>query len=302
LGCAAKDIVRKRSIDSLPRSGISLGIYIFRAAAETADTVMLRWNDQDWPIERGILRPCLHDIRLYPYTRAQANAWMIFPYEIVHGARTMARLIQPADMARRFPVCFAYLTARKAELKRRNVVGGTVADRQFYQFGRSQSLTKFDSPKIILPILSLEARYAYDESNVMMTGGGNGPYYLIRPLDGASESNFFLLAVLHHPLSEAMVRTHTSAFRGGYYSHGKQFIEHLPMPPATLAQRTEIETLVGQLIDASDAALAARTPRQKTIHERNATALRKQIEARISALFGLSATDVALAKAVPVPA
>lgn len=278
-------------------------IYIYRAVAETAETVTLRWDGRDWPIERGILRPCLHDARLHPYTRAEANAWMIFPYEIGHnGTRTMARLIQPADMARLFPVCFAYLTARQAELERRNVVGGTAADRQFYQFGRSQSLTKFDSPKIILPILSLEARYAYDESNIMMTGGGNGPYYLIRPQDGAPESNFFLLAVLHHPLSEAMVRTHTSPFRGGYYSHGKQFIEHLPIPPATPIQRTEIETLVLQLIDANDAVLAARTPRQKTIYERNATALREQIEDRVSTLYGLSAADVILAKAVPIPA
>lgn len=275
-------------------------IYIFPATDETADTVTLRWGDQDWPIERGILRPCLDDARLYPYTRAKANAWMIFPYEVVPGNRTRARLIQPADMARRFPRCFTYLKTRQAELERRNVVGGTAADRQFYQFGRSQSLTKFDSPKIILPSLSLEARYAYDESNIMMTGGGNGPYYLIRPRSDVPESNFFLLAVLHHPLSEAMVRTCTSPFQGRYYSHGKQFIEHLPIPPATPAQRAEIEALVRQLIDANDAMQAARTPRQKTLHERNAAALREQIEARVSALFALSAPDIALTKVVPI--
>ncbi|MBS0225745.1 MAG: Eco57I restriction-modification methylase domain-containing protein [Proteobacteria bacterium] len=277
-------------------------IYIFRAVAETTNTVTLRWNDRDWPIERDIVRPCLHDARLYPYTRAEANAWMIFPYEIVNGGRTAARLIQPAEMAQRFPVCLEYLTARQAELERRNIVGGSAADRQFYQFGRSQSLTKFDSPKIILPILSLEARYAYDENNIMMTGGGNGPYYLIRPEDGAPETNFFLLAVLHHPLSEAMIRTHTSPFRGGYYSHGKQFIEHLPIPLATPQQRAEIDALVGQLIGANDAAQAARTPHQKTLHERNATTLRDQIEVHVSSLFGLSGPDIALAKAVPIPA
>lgn len=277
-------------------------IYIFRAAAETVATVTLRWNGRDWPIERDILRPCLHDARLYPYTRAEANAWMIFPYEIVPGPRgTSARLFQPAEMARRFPVCLEYLTARREELERRNIVGGSATDRQFYQFGRSQSLTKFDSPKIILPILSLEARYAYDEANIMMTGGGNGPYYLIRPIDGAVESNFFLLAVLHHPLSEAMVRTHTSPFRGGYYSHGKQFIEHLPIPPASQQERAEIETLVGQLIAATDAALAARTPHQKTLHERKAATLRDRIETCVSALFGLSGADIARAKAVPIP-
>ena len=277
-------------------------IYIFRAVAETAAAVTLHWNGRDWPIERGILRPCLHDARLYPYARAEANAWMIFPYDIVHAARTSARLIQPAEMARRFPVCYEYLTARRAELERRNVVGGNADDRQFYQFGRSQSLTKFDSEKIILPILSLEARYAYDDNNIIMTGGGNGPYYSIRPVDGAPETNFFLLAVLHHPLSEAMVRTHTSPFRGGYYSHGKQFIEHLPMPSATAQQRAEVEGLVGQLIEANDAVRTARLPHQITLHERNALALRERVEDVVSRLFRLSADDMNLVRAVPIPA
>lgn len=277
-------------------------IYIFRAAGETPQTVTLRWNGRDWPIERGILRPCLLDVTLYPYSRAEANAWMIFPYEIVNGARTTARLIQPAEMAQRFPLCLAYLTARRTELERRNIVGGSAATRQFYQFGRSQSLTKFNSPKIILPILSREARYAYDDNNIMMTGGGNGPYYLIRPREGAPETNFFLMAVLHHPLSEAIVRTHTSSFRGGYYSHGKQFIEHLPIPSATPAERADIEALVAQLIAANDAAQAARVPHQRILHERHAAALRDQVEGRVSRLFRLSAADIALAKAVPIPA
>ena len=259
-------------------------VYIFHAVSETAATATLSWSNRNWPIERGILRPCLHDAKLSPYARATANAWMIFPYEIV---RAKARLLQPLEMARRFPLCLAYLTARRSELDRRAISGGQAADQQFYQFGRSQNLTKFDSPKIILPVLSLEARYAYDDTNIIMTGGGNGPYCLIRPFSGAPETPFFLLAVLHHPLCEAIIRTHTSAFRGGYYSHGKQFIKGLPIPPATPRERTDIETLVAQLIDTSDAARPA---------------LRDAVETRVSELFGLSPDDVALAKATPLPA
>jgi len=176
-----------------------------------------------------------------------------------------------------------------------------MADQQFYQFGRSQSLTKFNSPKIILPILSREARYAYDETNIMVTGGGNAHYHLVRPRADASESYFFLLAVLHHPLNEAMVRTYTCDFRGGYYSHGKQFIEHLPIPSATPQQRETIETLVGQLLDANDHAATARLPHQRQLHERNAAILREQIEGHVNTLFGLSDEDMALVKAVPVP-
>ena len=80
-----------------------------------------------------------------------------------------------------------------------------------------------------------------------MTGGGNGPYYMIRPRPGVDETNYFLLAVLHHPLSEAMVRTRTSPFRAGYYSHGKQFIgcfRHqllLPLPYLVLTKPLRLD-------------------------------------------------------------
>lgn len=277
-------------------------VYIFHAVDESDDTVTLRWGNRDWPIEREILRPCLLDVTLHPYTRAEANSWMIFPYEMVHGRRTSAQLISPEDMRNRFPHCWAYLEARREKLEKRNITGGAAAARQFYQFGRSQSLTKFDTPKIILPALSRDARYAYDDANIMMTGGGNGPYYLLRPAAGADETNFFLLAVLHHPLSEAFVRTHTSSFRGGYYSHGKQFIEDLPIPAASPEQRAEIERLVAELIAANDAAKSARVPHQQRLHERNAAAIKDQVEARVSELFNLTAEELALAKAVPIPA
>jgi type I restriction-modification system DNA methylase subunit len=277
-------------------------IYIFIPVAENTATVTLRWNGRDWPIERGILRPCLHDVQLFAYARPKPNAWMIFPYQIVAGrTRPAARLIQPAEMRRRFPHCLAYLQARRTELEDRNITGGSVSERQFYQFGRSQSLSKFDSPKIILPALSLEPRYAYDDDNIVVTGGGNGPYYLLRARPVASITNSYLLAVLNHPLSEAFVRTNTSTFGGGYYSHGKQFIENLPIPVPTDPQRLEIDTLVGQLTDTLHAVENARTPHQKTIRERQAADLRSQIETHVTALFALSSADMDIIRAVPVP-
>jgi type I restriction-modification system DNA methylase subunit len=277
-------------------------IYIFRSTAENRRTVTLHWNGRDWPIERGILRPCLLDVALDAYTRPRPNTWMIFPYKIVATARgDRADLIQPDEMARRFPGCLAYLTARRAALEKRNVVGGAVTERQFYQFGRSQSLTKFNTPKIILPILSVEPRYAYDDTDIVVTGGGNGPYYMIRSIEGDQVSDFYLLAVLNHPLSEAIVRTNTSTFRGGYYSHGKQFIENLPVPIPTERQRSQIEAMVAELLDANAALADARTPHERTLHSRRAQALRSRIEGRITSLFGLSAADMDIVSSVPVP-
>lgn len=279
-------------------------IYIFRAVEGNEDTVSLQWDNRNWPIERGILRPSLLDVQLVAYKPPQPNSWMIFPYELeVDDAadKIRARLIQPAEMAEQFPLCYSYLQARQSELEKRKINGGKAVERQFYQFGRSQSLTEFGSPKIILQVLSLEPRYTYDDQDIVVTGGGNGPYYMVRATDDASVSNYYLLAVLNHPLSEAFVRTNTSTFRGGYYSHGKQFIKDLPIPIPSEQNRIAIETLVAELIKTFLAMEAARIPHKKTTLERQAAILQKQIEDYISSLFGLSQADIEIVRAVPIP-
>ncbi|MEX0806703.1 MAG: DNA methyltransferase [Candidatus Binatia bacterium] len=278
-------------------------IYVVHPVGEDAQSVTRRWNGRDWRVEREILRPFLHDVQLFPYVRPQANTWVIFPYEVVANARgrIRARLFQPDEMARRFPGCWAYLTARREELEARNISGGPADERQWYQYGRSQSLIKFDTSKIILPVLSVEPRYAYDEANTVIAGGGNGPYYMIRPKEGAAASNHYLLAVLNHPLSEALIRTRTSTFRGGYYSHGKLYIENLPVPIPEEAERREIERRVVALIDTHDALGAPRTPRERTRLERVAANLRSEIQDRVTAVFGLSPEDMEIVRAVPVP-
>ena len=138
-------------------------------------------------------------------------------------------------------------------------------------------------------------------ANVMVTGGGNGPYYMIRPRPESPVSNYYLLAVLHHPVSEAMVRTNTSVFRGGYYSHGKQFIEGLPIPVPSKEELAIIEEIVAELITTLGAIKTSRTPQERVLGTRQANQLRRQIEDRISALLGIDADDIEVIRAVPSP-
>ena len=278
-------------------------VYIIRETASDAATVTCRWTDRDCQIERGILRPCLHDVQLSAYAHPAPNAWMIFPYELVANGngRNRARLIQPDEMAAQYPGCWDYLCARREELEMRNITGGPAAERQWYQYGRSQSLTKFDRPKIILPVLSIEPRYAYDEADTLFTGGGNGPYYMVRAREDAEVSTPYLLAVLNHPLSEAFVRTNTSPFRGGYYSHGKQFIENLRIPIPEEALRAAIETKTGELIAAIGDFAAARTPRARSSKERLVKEVQSDVERLVSELFRLSLADMTTIDAVPIP-
>lgn len=273
-------------------------IYIIEAEREDADSVTFTWSGREWSVEKELLRPCLLDVQLSAYTPPEPNRYMIFPYRL-GGPRAV--LIQPDELQESYPGLWEYLSARRQELEERSVSGGPQAERQFYQFGRSQSLTKFDSPKIVLPILSLEPRYTYDDQNIVVTGGGNGPYYLVRPKPEADCSPYFLLAVLCHPLSEALVRTRTSVFRGGYYSHGKQFIEVLPVPDATAGQRRNIDDLVTQTIRAAAVVKAARTPAAVTRAERVFEGLKARVENAVSELFGLTEDELEAVKAVPIP-
>jgi hypothetical protein len=277
-------------------------IYIFAPTAEAADAVTLRWNERDWRIERGIVRPCRLDVPLEAYAPPKPDTWIIFPYEIVVGPKgPRARLFQPDEMERRFPGCWAYLTERRGELSRRAINGGPAAERQWYQFGRSQGLTQFDRPKAIWRTLSVEPQYTFDELNTVVTGGGNGPYYMLRANPDMGISDLFLLAVLNHPLSEAIVRTIASVFRGGYYSHGKQFVKDLPVPIPSAEDRVAIEELVKRLMAALALRDSARTPHERTLHTRESVTLRTQIDGRVSALLGLSAEDLAIVMAVPIP-
>lgn len=279
-------------------------IYLLHPTRTDDGHVWIEWDGREWQIERGILRPCLHDAPLDAFDQPEANAWMIFPYELVSTpkGKLRARLLQPDEMAANYSYCLEYLSARREALEGRNVVGGAADERQFYQYGRSQSLTKFDSPKILLPVLSREPRYAYDETNTIITGGGNGPYYMIRAKEDAPISTLYLLAILNHPLCEAMIRTNTSVFRGGYYSHGKQFIKELPIPvPEDEAAKAAIVQQAENVVSALKALNAARTPHERTRRERVSKDARAQLEREVSALFGLSAEDAEIIESVPVP-
>lgn len=278
-------------------------IYIFEETRSSDDSVFFHWKDEEWEIERNIIKPCLYDSPLQPFSRPKANAWMIFPYEITESqdGKSEARLIQPDELQARYPLAWAYLSAQKDELSKRNVSGGPAHERQWYQYGRSQSLTKFHRPKIILPVLSREARYAYDESQTLFTGGGNGPYYMLRAKDASPVTTLYLLAVLNHPLSEAMVRTHTSIFRGGYYSHGKQFIGGLPIPTGNEEQHKAIENLSYRIVVANDDLTRARTPHNVTRSQRAIQDLRNELEALISEMFGLTEAELDILRSVPVP-
>ena len=197
-------------------------IYIFNPL-DVSD-VEIKFEDIDGKvrkIERGICKEAILDQSIHYFENLNDNRYIIFPYYEVEGQHV---LIQEDKLKKEFPKAYAYLSAFR-QVKRRDLGSQNAL---WYQYGRSQSLNKFNTVKLVIKNPSSFTCAVYDDKNIKFTGGGNGPYYGIRPTN--SFSIYSLLAFINNILFDKWVKSRSSVFRGGYYSFGKQFISNFPLP------------------------------------------------------------------------
>ncbi len=280
-------------------------IYVITPLKQTRTHVAFNdLNGTPRVVEKGILRPFLLDVQITPFGTPTPNTLLIWPYRQSDGRM---QVMSESELAKGFPLAWKYLKDFEDTLSKRSILGGAKADRKWYQFGRAQSLDKFDSSKLIAQVLSLEPRYGHDAANTVVTGGGNGPYYLIRPRPASQYSIFYILAVLSHPLSEAIIRSKPTIFGGGYYSHSKQFLAGLPVPThdfgntASLARHNAIVSDVQQLIALTDSLKKPTTPANQGVISKQIQMTRAKIETQLNDLFGLTPKEIDVIHSVPVP-
>ena len=275
-------------------------VYILRKAVVVGDYLHFKTgparDEQSWVIERSICRPCLMKVSFEAFDTVAANAWMLYPYANIGG---VAALLDEDTLRTDYPQAWAYLNAHRDQLSRRSINGVSdllTGEPIWYQFGRNQNLTKFiNAPKLIFPVLSLRPKYVFDNTNMQFTGGGNGPYYSI--VGKGSYSLLYLMAIISHPVFEAMVKARASEFEGAYYSHGKQFITGLPIRQidfsiaAEQSKHDAIVQAVEQLIEARARMQANMVPANRPMLLRVVTTRQERVRSLVDALYGLTGAD-----------
>lgn len=296
-------------------------VYEIKDFEEDGDYVAFEGpNGENRRIERGVCRPYFHTTNKYqptiePMTHLKSNGYIIYPYD------DDGDIIPTDTMQDEYPQAWEYLNAyrdeavcanRQRTLDERDLYD---EDDEFYRYGRYQSIGEFVGEKIIVQVLSTEPRYGYDDSDLVVTGGGNGPFYNIRPKDdiqqqlGVSDDYVtpldirYVLAVMHHPVIEAMVRSGSSFFRGGYYSHGKQFIQDVPIKMISededeFETYEEIISLVQDHMDVNENVRNATTEQREQQQRQRLYVLRDEIESRVTELYDVSPEEVDIAKTV----
>ena len=172
-------------------------------------------------------------------------------------------------------------------------------ENNWYAYGRSQSLARFLSGEhLIWPVLSLDSNYVYDNDLVVFTGGGNGPFYGIEMNLAVEESIFYVQAILNHWLMELLVKKTASTFRGGYYSHGKQFIAELPIRRIDFSDKSQkilhdsivekVHRLENVILHIDNSGNSS----QKKVLERAATNIEKELSALVDTLYDVEGLKV----------
>ncbi len=261
-------------------------VYVIKEKNSDDRFIYFDKGEKEFKVEKDILKPFILDVPLESFRQANQNSWIIYPY---YRDNETVRLYSEEEMSNLFPHTYEYLENFYERLSRRKIEGGKKSERTWYQFGRSQSLNKMEERKIILPVQSKNYKYTPDYKNLYLTGGGNGPYYIIKPIS-TSYSIPVLLAILNHEVSEAQVRLCTSIIGNGYYAHNKEFITNLLIPNLTNDDKNNIEKLSNSIIE-----IESNIPRlkqhQKISSQRRVTSLKVKLRDKITSVFGISNAD-----------
>ncbi|NLU84713.1 DNA methyltransferase [Rhodococcus sp. HNM0569] len=199
-------------------------------------------------IERSILRAAIKDRSIDTYDgQPEPDRWVIFPYRIQHGAsgKIRATVFDKETMSKTYPLAFEYFETHRAALTRRSV--SPDPGEAYWAYGRSQSLTQLDDPKLIVRVLSLAPRYALDTQGLVVPGGGDGgPYYLLRPKPTCPYPINVIQAILSHPAVDLFVTVNGKKYRGSYAVHRKAFLAEVPIPRIGSAEVANIADWVDQ--------------------------------------------------------
>lgn len=189
--------------------------------------------------------------------------WMIFPYKL----NSKAIHIPDTEIRSKYPKTYEYLKKNKVTLLNKSNTDAS----NWWLYPYPKNLSLFQNVKLIVQVISKTGKYAYDDTGIYFTGGGNGPYYGIFQKESDNpQSIHYLQGILNSNLADFYLHKISSPFRGGYWSYGKRFIEKIPIrtinfeDPKDIALHDKMVALVEQMLQLHKDLENAKTPQRKT--------------------------------------
>jgi len=132
-----------------------------------------------------------------------------------------------------YPAIFQHLTKWKKQLQKRDDQG-----KYWWELRSCAYYEEFERPKIIYPDITQNPKFTWDESRSFL---GNTAYII-------PTHEFWLVGLLNSKLIWWYYQNISSTIRGGFVRFIAQYIETIPIPPATDAQKASILKLVQSIL------------------------------------------------------
>jgi type I restriction-modification system DNA methylase subunit len=208
-------------------------IYIHSIEKEDQDFVHFTKDGIKWKVEKTLTRPYFKtsngDDSLYTYRPFLPNSFVIYPYI---KTKKGIEFVENDDLKANYPKTYKFLNYYRDKLDngKRDIKPEPETKKEWYRYGRHQSLDKCDVPaKIIVGVLSQGNKYAIDYFGTLISSGGTAGYCMITLPHNFPYSIYYIQALLNSKYLEWFSALIGEVFRGGYIARGTKVLKKLPI-------------------------------------------------------------------------
>jgi len=244
-------------------------------------------DGEEVTLERNALRPLCRNRGFYPFRQNNADAWVIFPYDIAEG---QAHEIEWTKFKERFPKTADYLEERKKKIK--NGVDIESSPNRWHLYRYPKNLASQAMPKVLFPMtvedISASVDYKGDiyQDNVNINS--------ISLVDASGAQLQAIAAVVNSTLFNALGRLKAGLNDAGWRKFNRQYAELVPFPSSILHDESFIKDLAAfsdKITVLQGKALTATSEGAKAGYRATLESLWAQLDRLVEDIYGLTKTQ-----------
>jgi hypothetical protein len=234
-------------------------------------------------LERAALRPLCRNRGFYPFRTDNADAWVIFPYDVLDGRSSE---LEWKEFKERYPKTASYLEERKkALLKAVEVEQGA---NRWHLYTRPQNLVIQARPKVLFPMTIEDTMAAVDfvgdvyQDNVNVNS--------ISTPGIAPQQLKAMAAVLNSTLFSALARLKAGLNDSGWRKFNRQYAEPVPLPEDIYHAKANVKllsSLADKITELQSKSVGAASEGARTGYRAAVESLWSQLDNAVESIYGL---------------
>ncbi|MFH0921400.1 MAG: N-6 DNA methylase [Fibrobacterota bacterium] len=246
-------------------------------------------------LEKAALRPLCRNRGFYPFRTNNADAWVIFPYDIIDGQSSE---IGWKEFKERFPKAASYLEERKKALLK--AVEGEEGANRWHLYTRPQNLVVQAQPKVLFPSTIEDVIAAVDE---------NGDIYQdnVRinsiSFSHATVSQLKSIAcVFNSTIFSTLARLKAGLSDSSWRQFNRQFAELVPFPVGIIrndANMKLLSSLADKITELQSKSVGSSQEGARTGYRAAIESLWDQLDKAVETIYGLSKAQKEILKRYP---